>query len=386
MHWRRSFVHNILVAIMIAWGGTSFAAEVPAESGTATAPAPTLAPANESAPVPALTPAPAPAPAPVPEPGQTENYLDEEKSSFGQTMDETHEYLERSILKQVIRLDDFFGDVKTEEQRPSSYELRWRNSFRVEKGGHFRYGTSARANLVLAKISRRFRLFISGDDVADPFAPSLPEDPGNPGYDRTINPTRLVNTELRYSLIKTRTLDFFLGAGVQLSGPIGAFARTRAQYIHNFNDIFLLRLAETLFVKSNDLFGETTEISLDRLLRPKTVLRWSTSGTASREIDGIEWGSELSLIHEISPKSAITLTGGGYGNSSFAPVVQNYRLLALYRRNFLRKWLFYELEPQISWARGASGGYPAEVAVTFRLEIVFKGSAKAGQPAAASGR
>jgi hypothetical protein len=374
MHWCRSYVLSILMAITLAWGGTSFAAEGPAESGTATAPAPTPVPVTESA--------PATEPATV----QPENYLDEKKSSFGQTMDETHEYLERSILRQVIRLDDFFGDVKTEEQRPSSYELRWRNSFRVEKGGHFRYGTSARANVVLAKISRRFRLFISGDDVADPFAPSLPEDPGNPGYDRTINPTRLVNTELRYSLIKTRTLDFFLGAGVQLSGPIGAFARTRAQYMHNFNNIFLLRLAETLFVKSNDLFGETTEISLDRLLRPKTVFRWSASGTASKEIDGIEWGSELSLIHEISPKSAITLTGGGYGNSSFAPVVQNYRLLALYRQNFLRKWLFYELEPQISWPRGASGGYPANVAVTFRLEIVFKGSAKDGQTVAAYGR
>ena len=329
---------------------------------------------------------PTPAPAPVPEPVSPENSLDEEKSFFGQTMDETHEYLERSILKQVIRLDDFFGEVKTEEQRPASYELRWRNSFRVEKGGHFRYGTSARANVVLAKISKRFRLFISGDDVADPFAPSLPEDPGNPGYDRTVNPTRLVNTELRYSLIKTSTLDFFMGAGVRIAIPFEAFARTRAQFTHNFNDVFLLRLGETLFVKSNDLFGETTEISLDRLLRPKTVLRWSASGTASKEIDGIEWGSELSLVHEISPKSAITLTGGAYGNSSFAPVVQNYRLLALYRRNFLRKWLFYEFEPQISWPRGLNGGYPAEVAVTFRLEIVFKGSAKDGQSVAAYGR
>ena len=51
-----------------------------------------------------------------------------------------------------------------------------------------------------------------------------------------------------------------------------------------------MRLGETLFVKSNDLFGETTEITLARLLRPKTLLRWSTTGTASREIDGIEWG------------------------------------------------------------------------------------------------
>lgn len=359
MNHARIFVLAVLIAIPITLRGTSFA-----DDGAA-------------------GPVPATAPAPATESAKPENNPDEIISSFGKTMDETHEYLQWKILKQAIRFDDFFGDVKTEELRPVSYELRWRNSFRVEKGGHLRYGTSARGKVVLSKISKWLHLVVSGQDTAEPFAPSLPEDPGSPGYDRTINPTRLANTELRYSLIKNPELDIFMGAGVQIATPFAAFVRSRVDYAHNFSNVFLFRLGETLFVKSSDLFGETTEITLERLLRPKTLLRWSIVGTASKEIDGIEWGSEISLAHELSTKSAITLTGGAYGNSSLTPVVHNYRLLALYRRNFLRKWLFYELEPQISWPRSLNGGYPANVAVTFRLEIVFKGSASNGQSATA---
>jgi len=46
--------------------------------------------------------------------------------------DETHAELERNILEQVIRLDNFFGNVKIENRQKAGYQLRWRNSLRVE--------------------------------------------------------------------------------------------------------------------------------------------------------------------------------------------------------------------------------------------------------------
>ncbi|HEY6839355.1 MAG TPA: hypothetical protein VI389_11470 [Geobacteraceae bacterium] len=317
-------------------------------------------------------PAPSP-PSTEPTPGAAPPK--EEPTGIEKSIDETHTLLEQSILEQAIRLDNFFGEVKADSQRRTSYELRLRTSVRVDDGGNLRFGASLRANAVLSRISNRLRLAISGDSEPEPFAPSLPEDPGNPGFDRTSQTTRIVNTELRYGLLQTPTMDLFAGAGFRLVLPPEAFLRTRFQYTHRFSDVTLMRVAETLYTKNTDALGETTEFAIERSLNPKTLLRWASTGTVSYELEGLEWGSEISLMRELSPKSAITVTTGVYGNTTHDDVITNYRLATRYRRNFLRKWLFYEIEPEVSWPRRGDGEFHTAFACTFLLEIVFQGSA-----------
>ena len=96
----------------------------------------------------------------------------------------------------------------------------------------------------------------------------------------------------------------------------------------------------------------------------------------------MEWGTELSMIRQLSPLSAITLTGGAYGNTSASAMVGNYKIFTRYRRNFLRSWLFYELEPEVSWPRNDAGQYLAKFAFTARIEVVFQRAAGEGGKAA----
>jgi len=292
---------------------------------------------------------------------------------FGRTADQTHDLLERGILHQVVSFDDFFGKANNQKELHTSYLLRWRNSLRLQSGGGFNFGTTLRANVELSRISERLLLTVSGDDKSDSFAPSLPEDPGNPGFDRTSRPARIVNTELRYQLIRSQDTDLFLGSGVELILPPQVFARARFQRYERISELSLVRFAETLFAKTPYGIGETTELSFERSLNPKTLLRLSNSATVSEEIKALEWGSELSLLHELSTRSAVTVTGGIYGNTGFDDWVNNYRVLLRYRRNFLRPWLFYELEPQIAWPRNSDGSYSQTYAVTLRLEVGFQG-------------
>jgi len=327
-------------------------------------------PAEHSAP----TAEPAPAPPPtstVPVPADTA--LEPKGSKIEKLLDKTHGSIQQSILKQVVRFDDFFGNIQTENQRETKYEIRLRNAIQLDNRGNFQYSPKIRANIVLSKIDERLRLAISGEDEQKPLTPTLPDDPGNPGFDRTSGNFRLVNTELRYRLIPSPSQDLLLGAGVELANRPQVFARSRFQYTHNLSDISLFRFGETLFVKTPDGPGATTEIALERLLDQKTLLRWDSTGTVISGLRGVEWGSELSLIHTLSSLSAINVIGGAYGNTSFDGVINAYRLLARYRRNFLRSWLFYELEPELFWPRRADGSFPTNFIFTFRLEVVFKG-------------
>jgi len=294
-------------------------------------------------------------------------------TAIGKTADYAHDGLERGILREAIRLDNFFGAINSQKEQRTSYLLRWRSSMRADKGGKLRFGATLRANFNLSRISERAHLIISGEDEPDPLAPSLPEDPGTPGIDRTFQTTRVVNTELRYQMIHSPFTDCFLGAGVNLVWPLQPFARARYQHTFKLSEISLVRATETFFAKTPYGVGETSELGLEHLLAPKTVLRWANSGTVSQEIGALEWGSELSLLHELSSRSAVIATGGIYGNTSFSHWVSNYRILSRYRRNFLRSWLYYELEPELTWPRSADGRFPLAYAVTFRLEVVFQG-------------
>ncbi len=306
----------------------------------------------------------------------TDTEPDKKTTVIVKTFEATHDDLEQGIYNQVIKLDNFFGNIKTENQRKTKYQIRWRSSIRVNQDGKIEFGTNLRANIQLSRINERLHFAFFGDNDPAPVSSSLPEDPGNPGLDRSSRSLHVANTELRYDLIRTPTIDLFLGAGVRLVIPPEAFVRSRFQYIHKISDVSLLRFSETLFVKNLGLLGETSEVDLEHLLNKKTLLRWSNTGTVSSEISGMEWGTELSLIRELSPRSGINFTGGVYGNTSTKDWVQNYRIFARYRQNFFRSWLFYELEPEFSWPRNPDKSFPTNYAFTFRLEVVFQGKEK----------
>jgi len=313
-------------------------------------------------------------------PPQREEPKKEEKSfketivDIEKSVEETHEQLEQDILNQVMRIDGFFGTVQTENRRKTSYEFRWRSGIRIEEGKSFKLkpDVTLRANMVLPRTSEKLRLVISGENQVTTLSPALPQDPGNPGFDRIAQPAaRLVNTEFRYRLIEEPDRNLFVGAGVRIVLPLEPFVRGRFQITHHFSKIFLISLGETLFVKPKEIIGETTEVNLDRLLDEKTILRLASTGTLTQGLHGMEWGSELSWIRELSAKSAITFTGGIYGSSNPSTIANDYRVLARYRRNFLTEWLYYELEPEISWPRDSDGTHFSKYAITFRLEVLF---------------
>jgi hypothetical protein len=308
----------------------------------------------------------------LPEGEVQEKTFKETIADFDRSVDKTYEKLEQDIYDRVKRLDDFFGNVQTENLRDTSYEFRLRSGIRIEEGGKLKPDITLRANIVLPRTSEKLRLFIAGENEVDSLSPSLPDDPGNPGFDRAFRPSaRIVNTEFRYRIFDTPNQNLFLGAGVRLHLPPEAFTRARYQYTHHISSLSLLRLGETIFLKDRQGLGETTELTYERLIGIQNVLRLANSATLSQAFDGLEWGSELSLIRALSETSAITFTGGIYLNSDLSTVVNNYRLLTRYRQQFLKKWLFYEVEPEISWPRGADGRHDSRLALTFRLEILI---------------
>ena len=286
-------------------------------------------------------------------------------------VDRTHTLVERNLFDTAVWFDHFFGNERmVVSEWPESY-MRWVNDFRWDEEEHFSVRSRIRASLRLPRLKKRWRLVISGETRGDPNALTQ-EDPGNPGLD-VGSRVRTGSTELVYDILRTPRSTLDAGAGVRVKIPPDAFVRTRFQYAQPIGFKTLGRFTATAFWDARDGFGESNQVDLERWLTVPTLLRWSNSFNISEVTNGWEWGTELSLLHKISPKSAITFAAGASGATRPAWIALNYRVLTRYRRNVFREWLFLEGEPDVHWPRKEDGSRKPVWGATLRVEILFAG-------------
>ena len=298
-------------------------------------------------------------------------------------VDRTHSRVERDLFDTVVWFDRFFGDDRmVVTERPESY-LRWTNELRWDEEEHYSFRSTVRASLRLPRLKKRWHLIISSENRGDPNA-IIPEDPGNPGLDIGSR-GRIGSTELVYDIFRTPRSILDVGAGVRVKIPPDAFVRTRFQHARPLALNTLGRFTATAYWDALDGPGESNQVDLERWLARPTLLRWSNSITITEISRWWTWGTELSLLHKISPKSAITFAGGASGFTHPSWVATNYRILARYRRNVWRKWLFLEGEPDIHWPRKEDGSRKPVWGTTLRVEILFAGTGPDPRDAGGSG-
>lgn len=286
-------------------------------------------------------------------------------------VDRYHASIEHRLFGTALWFDHFFTEnVEKEELNPDS-SLRWTNELRWDQVEDFEFRTRVRARIRLPHMQGRLRLIISGESQGDPTA-IRPEDPGNPGLDvGSVN--RKASTELAYDLYRSRNSLVAPGVGVRIRLRPTAFARIRFLHIRELGYSVIGRLSVIPFWDAREKFGESNLLEFDRPLGPLTLLRWSNATTISEKTVGWEWGTEVGLLHKLSPISAITFAVNASGSTRPSAVVKNYRAYVRYRRNFLRDWLFYEIEPDVNWPQKAGGGRDTVLGGTVRLEANFTG-------------
>ena len=298
-------------------------------------------------------------------------------------VDRTHSRVERDLFDTVVWFDRFFGDERiVVTEQPESF-LRWMNALRWDEEERFSFRSTLRASLRLPRLKKRWKLVFSGETRGDPNAVT-PEDPGNPGLDAGSR-VRTGSTELVYDILRTPRSTIDVGAGVRVKIPPDAFVRTRFQHARLVAFHTLGRFTATAFWDARDGLGESNQVDLERWIALPTLLRWSNSLDISEKSNGWTWGTDLSLLQKISPNSAITFAAGASGSTRPAWIAQNYRVLARYRRNVWRKWLFLEGEPDIHWPRKEDGSRKPVWGATLRAEILFTGAGPNPQAVEGSG-
>lgn len=287
-------------------------------------------------------------------------------------LDQTHDFVHKNLCEPAVWFDSFFGEDRVlEDIRPGVF-VSLRNSARWTEGQNVDYirDFSLRWRLPkLEKLLKKARFFIVSGSDADKFT-TRPGQPVNPGVDPATGirkPTAGVRVDFFTWLRSLVSID----AGIIIHLPLDPFIRMRYQYTKPFGEVYLIRFTETALRRYTEHFNETSQLDLERKITPFTLLRWSNYATYTGGTAGITWNTGISLITQLTPRSAISFDTSMWGVNHPDWTIQNYRVGSRYRRNFFRPWLFFEFEPEVTWPKDASGHTNSLSAVMATLEIQF---------------
>jgi len=276
-----------------------------------------------------------------------------------------HDYVTDRLQRAAVWLDDFFGDPRAEkEKQASAYMHVVLDAFYSGVEDQSENGVRFRGGVDLPKLDRRLRLLVTSD------------------ADSTVTGRELAGTAkddvkdtdgavgLSYLFRDRPGHKFSLGGG--LSGGLSPALLLAGRYVHtrHWTTNTASHVTSTVYWKSEDGPGVSTLLDYEWSPDADTLWRTTLFGNYKEEIRGLEWSAQAKWAKRLNSKTAINVRGGFQGQTEPNSVLSEGWLKFLYRRNVLRPWLFYELEPGFSWPESLD--YRGEPTFAVRLEIQFR--------------
>jgi len=296
------------------------------------------------------------------------------EAAFEQTwFDQTHSYLTQILCQPSVWFDGFFGQHRAGEDWAGSL-VRWQGAYRIDEKDGKSYRPEFSADFRLPKMDKKLKLVITSqgrDDRTSSFPDKDPYDLGTSADPDTATRNDKTTAGLRYHLTDTRKTRLSLGAGLKLGNPVQPYVRLRLGYTEPLGSSTLLRLTPSAIWIKGEGTNRSLRVELEERLSENALIRASQSLVHKQLESGVQWGTALTLFERLSHVTVLAVEAGARGNTQPSNRVERYRLSTRLRSNFLREWLFLEVEPEHYWPRDDQGEYHLFKAITFRLEMQF---------------
>ena len=259
--------------------------------------------------------------------------------------------IEYSICASSYRVDSFFGNREEEEivEAEEVYgRLRLGTYWDEEKG--FDPEFRLIATYPLPRLERRARAVVgrgTDEELIEGAPREVTQAQALSGDDEDVN--WLLG--LGIDRIRSRNSRLSFGAGIKLQNPINPYVKATYRYYKPVTDDFMLRFQQVVYWEYEDGLGATTRADAEWLLNEGRILRWGNYFKIHDNTDGLAWNTNLSLYQRIGHGRAIALRGLVRGETGKDVHPTKYQLVTIYRQQFLRDWLFFELYGGASWVR-----------------------------------
>ncbi|MDT8452102.1 MAG: hypothetical protein RQ936_05060 [Gammaproteobacteria bacterium] len=269
-------------------------------------------------------------------------------------IDDVHTYLSVEFCKPAVWFDSFFADKRIYEEGRAGTHLRWTNDYVLTEGGSWAYTSDVHASFELPKAKNKLHIIYEGeeDDRLRDVAP-VQQEPAKK------------DLGLLYAITQSEQANFSIR--LKLSPSIVL----RYRYTWPVTDTFTTRFTQELYRRDN-LDGRISRIDFEKRISKALYLRQSNSVMHSEGFEGEQRDSSLVLYQYLTEKSALSYESSTTMLTYPESYIKASRLGVRYRRNFYRKWLFYEIAPAKNWNRPLPTDEREQSwEILFRLEVNF---------------
>jgi len=252
---------------------------------------------------------------------------DYEKSWY----DKTQIYINSSFCEPALWFDNFFATDRVFAEGPAGTYVRWRNNFIYDEEDYFQFKTSLNISVELPGTQDKLRLTYENneDENIQDIAPGS-----------TANNTSTLGLQLQV-LENIRSK-------ITVSVSFSPSLRLRYRYTYpDFKDLTLRFTQEA--ERDKAVHSGRTLFEVEKPFEQRFLLRSSTQGQVSEEYDGVDWLQAIVLYQRLNKKTSLSYEASVNGITQPYTIATDYGISLRLRKNFHRKWLFYEIAPALSW-------------------------------------
>ena len=282
-------------------------------------------------------------------------------------VDITHGNISTRLNSASQWFDNFFSDPRLDEE-PAGTLLRLRGSVTLTEGEGASYKGKVKLNVALPNLKNRYQLILSNEDDDLKNAP----DSACKTVERLSAEDQATALGLQYTKRTNNNFVYSNRFSIQYDDGFNPKLRTRGRYTLPVTDKSQFNFTQAFTWENNDGFGQENRIDYEYILRENLLLRTTGQGLFSEASHGYEWLARQQLLASFSEKKALTFGTYIVGETRPQNHVTEYVCFTEYRQRFIKKWLFFELRPELNWQR--ENHFKAATAFTVTVEARLGGS------------
>ena len=272
--------------------------------------------------------------------------------------------MQRSISENINGaarwIDSFFDDERYIAEDATT-KLRFGQSAFLEYGESPEYQTKVNLSIDIPRTEKKLRVFIASEDETDKTPDTL--------FNRVETSEDTSAAGVQFFAKASDKQNLSLTAGVKLEST-EFFIGPRYRYNLRLNS-WQLRFTQRVRWFSSKGWEATTRFDFEHLLSDKLFFRQTLDGRWREEDEGYRYEIRPTLVQQLASGQLIEYQWNTQFRTSPNHRLESSIARVRYRRNFLRKWLFYEVNPQLAFRNDED--FDPKVGITFQVEVVFGG-------------
>jgi hypothetical protein len=283
----------------------------------------------------------------------------EESLFSAEGVDRMHAEITDRVTRTATWLDEFFLDRVYEEEQNNT-RLRLRFDYFVESGESPDADARVKLRLRLPGARKRWSLFVNGDETDS-------EDTDSTILRRQQDDESSIGLSYFLSNDVIRSISVS-GSVNRRDGKYGLFLQPRFRRLWEMGD-WNTRFTQKIGYHTETRFEAESRLDVEQLINDSLFFRATGGVDWSEEDPGIQYSAEMQLRQLLDEDTVASYRWVNVFETKPDHVLNVAVVSAAYRKRFWRRWMFYEIVPQIAFPNDRD--HEATPGLLLRLEMMF---------------